>query len=122
MDSDRPTITLNDAPQPAAPPPAAQTVVDSLGRKLTLRELSLLQETDLIVAMPPPHANNSMALGRALLAARVASIDGEPMDIPLGAPSYRAMLQQVGKEGLTAVIIAVTPADEATSDKELAKN
>jgi hypothetical protein len=71
--------------------------------------------------MPPTHATNSLVLGRALLVARVASIDGEPIEIPLTQGLYRAMLFQVGKEGLAAAMSALTPTEgEDTTD--LAKN
>lgn len=122
-------VTINHAgPASAAPASAAPAaIVDAAGRRLVLRELSLLQEQDLLAAMGPDHAGNSLTLSRALLAARVAEIDGRAVPVPTSNPLYRAMLQQVGKDGLAAVVATMTPpeGEEAAAADDtvaLAKN
>ena len=124
MDTDSPTITLNETG--ATPPRAASAspgvIIDAKGRKLTLRELTLLEEQDLLGVMPKDHIETSLTLGRALMAARVATIDGEPCEVPITKLQYRSMLQQVGKEGLAAVIEATLPITAAADEIEAAKN
>jgi hypothetical protein len=100
--------SADDAPVLSAA--AAQgEVVDAKGRKLRFRQLTLLQETDLIMAMGK-HAENQLLLGRALLAAQVASINGDEVDLPQGEREYRAMLQRVERDGISAVVARNAPA------------
>lgn len=114
-----------------APAPKAtaksDVVTDARGRKLKLRELSLLNEVDLLASMPPAHAAQPMVLGRAMLAARVEWIDDEPIAIPVNAIQYRSMMQTVGREGIAAVIGATMMASDEgepgqNTETELAKN
>jgi hypothetical protein len=134
MDSDSPKVTLN-APAaaaaasprtqeaPAAPSPGDGTIVDAKGRKLTLRELTLLEEQDMMAAMPESHCQNRLVLGRALLVAQVATINGDPVDVPLTPAQYRAMLHQVGKESLEAVSLALAARSAGEDEvKDKAKN
>lgn len=130
------TLTMNDPDQGAQDTDAAQrgsqaqrpagpnTVTDSKGRKLLLRELTLLEEQDLIAAMGIEHSSNQFVLTRSLFAARVAEIDGERVTFPVTKTLYRAMLQRVGHEGLEAVFAAAKLDGEATQEEtvELAKN
>lgn len=127
MDPEDFKVTVNDqSAMPTASPvldPAAP-MIDAKGRRLVLRDLTLLEEQDLIAAMPANHSAQQLVLGRALMAARVASIDGERSEIPLSALQYRAMLQRVGKEGL-AVVYGTLPKATDGDDRdtvELAKN
>jgi hypothetical protein len=114
----------------AAPPAVkdnangTKTVIDSTGRVLTIGDLTLMQEQDLIAAMPITHVNNALTLGRALMAARISQIDGEAVGPVISERTYRAMLKEVGREGLAAVMAAEAPEPDAEErdEKELAKN
>jgi hypothetical protein len=99
------------------------TVTDSRGRRLRLRELSLLQECDLLASMPPTHSQQPWVQGYARLAAQVEAIDDEVMGIPVNPVQYRLMIHRVGREGISAVIVATMPAEgEQDQGTELAKN
>lgn len=111
---------MGAAPAPVAvPAPSAEFLTDSLGRKLQLRELSILDEQDVIVSAGP-HGDNNRTLGRALLAARIAAIVGtspddvEGIPIPRTHEHYRRMMAKVGREGIEAVFahLAGTVDDE----------
>lgn len=115
MDPRKPTVTVN--PPKAATASSAETIskdvlIDSKGRKITLRELTLLEEQDLMAAMPESHCRNALVLGRALLAARVATINGEDQDVPITPAQYRAMLHAVGKEGLDVISASLISSDD----------
>ncbi|TAL01844.1 MAG: hypothetical protein EPO08_09140 [Rhodospirillaceae bacterium] len=127
-------VTINHAGgQPTAPSSASaplqgantptDVITDAKGRKLKLRELTLLEEQDLLVAMGLEHSNNALVLGRAFMAARIAEIDGAPVLVPTNHIDYRALLQRVGKDGLAAVLAATaTPDAAAEGDVARAKN
>jgi hypothetical protein len=121
-----PKVTLHEegaAPQPEKPaaPAAPGEVTDARGRRLRLREMTLLQEQDLIVAMGA-HAESEQALRRAFLAARVADIDGNAVEVPMTNRIYRAMMDRVGKEGLAAVVESILAEQQETDETALAKN
>jgi hypothetical protein len=129
MDHTKPVkVTINEPPAvPPAPGDVAggpEILIDSKGRKIKLRELTLLEEQDVIAAMPPNHSAQSLVLGRSLMAARVASIDGVDCFIPISTIQYRAMLGHIGKEGLAAVIESLPKpaADGEPNAVDLAKN
>jgi hypothetical protein len=105
--------TLRPGASPAAPtkpsiPSGPETITDSLKRKLTLRTLSLPEEQDLIASMGM-HADNDRTLGRAMMAARIAMIDGTVLAVPVNNRLYRAMLTQVGHAGVEAVFRTLVP-------------
>jgi hypothetical protein len=87
----------------------AEFVIDARGRRLQLRTLSIVEEQDALVAMGV-HADSGIARARALLAMQIASIDDMGMPIPKNDRQYRAMLQQVGHEGVDAVFSHRRPA------------
>lgn len=91
-----------------------KTVVDSLGRKLTVRELDLLEEMDVIEAAGPKNAQNARWMMYATLAACVRDIDGVP-SISSGG-MLRGHLKTVGSEGINAVIGVLTPAAPPAGD------
>lgn len=88
-------------------PVPEKTIVDSLNRKLVLRELSMLEEQDYLTALGPDVCTNQLVLGRAMIMARIASIDGVPIPVPRNNMQYRAMIGLVGREGTAAVILHI---------------
>jgi hypothetical protein len=86
-------------------------IIDGDRRQLRLREPTLLEEQDTLVAMGS-HADSPAALRRAFYALRVAAIDGEPIMVPRSNTLYRVMMQSVGHAGIIAVINHLTPIPE----------
>lgn len=99
-------VKVHDIPQEAAKPaaPARETVTDSKGRVITLRELDPLQQARLVMAVGGDVANNATYMnGFALPAAMVESIDDEFFGFPASVPQIEAMLKQLGGEGMAAI-------------------
>lgn len=98
-------------PPPAAAPVAAAVrvlddgrIVDSGGRKLKLRELTLLNELDLMALAGDSRATNRAWWMHVSAAAHVEEIDGSPCPFPVNDPEIRVMVQRVGRDGVAAVI------------------
>lgn len=133
-----PAVAGDPAPPPApaaAPPPAPAVtaavrvlddgrIVDGAGRKLKLRELSMLQELDLMAL-----AGDSRVMNRAWWtyisnAARVDMIDDITVPFPTSDQEMRVMAARVGREGIAAVIGHLFPAagDSTTDQGDEAKS
>ena len=76
---------------------------DSRGRTLTIKQLSLLEEMDLLAVAGADNARNSRWMLYATMAACVRSIDGSPLDPLLKPALLRSRVQQVGAEGVRVV-------------------
>lgn len=112
---------MSDNPTPRASTP--QTVIDALGRTLTIREIGPMEQIDLFEAAGD-QSNNSPWVGMAILAASVTDIDGIPMPAPRSKNNIRAALKTLGTEGVAAVAKALRPSvpEETTDDVAIAKN
>lgn len=117
---------IGGTPTPAVPEPAIPAarvaptdgvLVDDTGRRLKLRELTILQEMDLIEIAGPSRSENGAWMFNALLAARVADIDGQPVPFPKNEINLRTMLQRVSRDGIRAVRQHLLP-DAVVSDEE----
>ncbi len=87
---------------PAATP--ADPATDSRGRVLTIKKLSLREEMDVLAAAGAERADNRRWMFYATLAACVRSIDGHPLPPPASLRTLLANVDQVGAEGINAVI------------------
>jgi hypothetical protein len=112
-------LTASRAPSPAI----SQTVIDALGRTLTIREIGPMEQIDLFEAAGD-QSNNSPWVGMAILAASVTDIDGIPMPTPRSKNTIRAALKTLGSEGVAAVAKALRPSapDEDADVVAIAKN
>ncbi len=97
-----------------------QEVTDSLGRRLSLRRLTLLERLRLFEAAGAELARNDRWLGLAALAASVAAIDGVPVPLPVSKAAVEAAVQRLDEPGIAAVAAALAP--EPPFDKALAGN
>ena len=95
-------------------------VVDSRGRLLGLRRLSVLDRLRLYEAAGAELSRNDRWLGLAILAASVAVIDGVPVPLPASKAGIEAAVQRLDEEGLAAVAAGLTP--EKPLDRTLAGN
>jgi hypothetical protein len=123
-----PVAPVPARPQVAALPRGVELITDDDGRKLQLRELTLLEESDVIIASGA-HGENQRTLNRALLCARVAAItdqDGDPVGIPVPKTPehYKRMMTLVGRAGINAVVAHLMPDDDEAASSEIdnAKN
>lgn len=116
-----------------APAPAGSSsiqgviVTDSKGRKLTLKELSLVDELDLIAAAGP-HASLDRYIQLISLVACVTAIDGVPLPGCHNSIQLRGNVTRVGRDGVNAVVAHLAAqrgegsSNEATTDDVLAGN
>jgi hypothetical protein len=100
-------------------------VVDTRGRLLMLRRLSVLDRLRLFEAAGPELSRNDRWLGLAVLAASVAVIDGVPVPLPASKAAIEAAVQRLDEAGLAAVAAGLAPdgpAHQPGFDKALAGN
>lgn len=110
------TIILREteAPKPAA---AAidNTVTDKLGRKLTIKEPSILQESRLVRTVGADSANAPYMHGYVMPACMVTAIDGDPVMFPYSEIQIEAQIQRLGREGMAAVMDHILETAKATT-------
>ena len=110
-------LTINEPPK--TPPPDADVVVDSKGRRLRVREPDVLQESRLVRAMGAEASqNNAYMLGYVMPAAMVVQIDGEDMPFPMTEREVDASIKRLGREGLTAVMTHLTEKSKTVEGTE----
>ena len=95
-------------------------VTDGLGRRLSLRRLTLLERLRLFEAAGAELSRNDRWLGLAALAASVSAIDGVPVPLPASKAAVEAAVQRLDEPGIAAVAAALAP--EPAFDKALAGN
>jgi hypothetical protein len=86
---------------------AAQTVIDSEGRRLSVRRLTALDRLRLFKAAGPSLAQNQPWLGMALIACSVSAIDEVPIPSPVNELQIEAMIARLGDPGITAIVQAL---------------
>jgi len=97
--------TPPDAPDYSAPAaPLSNVVTDSKGRRLTIREPDLLQESRLIRALGEHAGNTNYVMVYCMPAAMVARIDDVERIFPSTQLEVDAAIQALGREGLSAVM------------------
>src|ERR1700722_18878366 len=107
-----------DAAPPDAQAVSGDTVVpDSRGRKLTIREPSVLDESRLARLMGDSSTNMGYMLGYVTPAAMVVAIDGEPVPFPRTELQVDAAIQRLGREGIAAVMAHLTKQVEGLGGK-----
>lgn len=84
--------------------PKFESVKDSLGRVIQLRELDPLQQARLVMAVGGEVAGNQTYMnGFALPAAMVAHIDDDFFGFPSSIKQIEDMLKELGAEGIGAI-------------------
>jgi hypothetical protein len=84
---------------------AARTfsIVDTKGRRLTLRRLTALDTLRLFKAAGPVLAQNEPWLSMAGLAFSVLEVDGVPVPAPTTETQIEGLIDRLGDEGLAAI-------------------
>ena len=95
-----------------------QIVVDSAGRRISVRAFGPLDRLRLFEAAGAELARNDRWLGMAAIACAVSEIDAIPYLFPHSKATVEAMMLRLGDDGVAAVSAAIapeTPADLATA-------
>ena len=95
-----------------------QTVTDDAGRVLIIREVSALEEMDLLEAAGEAASSNRRWMVNATLYACVRSIDGVPRPFPTTRDMIRKHIEKVGGAGISAVVKILSPAVTEGGDAE----
>ncbi|OQS42336.1 hypothetical protein [Chromobacterium haemolyticum] len=103
--------------------PKFESVTDSLGRVIQLRQLDPLQQSRLVMAVGGEVSSNSAYMnGFALPAAMVAFVDDEPFGLPQNLAQIETRLTLLGNEGIAAIgewlVGKYNAAKEAAEDQE----
>jgi hypothetical protein len=98
--------------------PKFETVTDSRGRTIQLRELDPMQQARLVMAVGGEVSQNGPYMnGFALPAAMVAYIDDDFFGFPSSIKQIETMLTQLGKEGMAAINENLMAKFEALKDE-----
>lgn len=83
------------------------SIVDDLGRRLTLRTLTVLDKLRIFKAAGPDLALNQPWLALATLASSVTTIDDVPVPPPVTETQIEALVGRLGDSGIEAVAQAI---------------
>jgi hypothetical protein len=97
----------------------AHSVVDSLGRRLTLRSLTALDKLRIFKAAGPQLALNQPWLAMALLASSVTAIDDIPIPSPSTETQIEALVGRLGDSGIEAVAQTIEPLSETDGTEQV---
>ena len=119
------TVTLKD--EPVEQGKEDNVVVDSLGRRIKLRELDMLEESRLIFAIGSERASNPVYVqAYALPAACAAEIDGESYSVPQNLSQLEARMKILGRDGMNAIAAKLynigEKGEDAEAEREATKN
>lgn len=84
-------------------------ITDKAGRKLSLRNVGVLETLRLYKALGPELSINHAYIGMAIVVASVAILDGVPLPFPNSEAGVENLLQRLGDDGAAAVAAAIKP-------------
>ncbi len=99
-------VTVKETPEQVEAPkkPKFETITDSRGRTIQLRQLDPMQQARLVMGVGGDVSQNSTYMnGFALPAAMVAHIDDDFFGFPSSIKQIESMLGQLGAEGMAAI-------------------
>lgn len=88
------------------------SVVDELGRRLTLRNLTALDKLRIFKAAGAELSTNQLWLAMAILACSVTAIDDIPVPLPGSEAQIEALVGRLGDAGIEAAAQAMEPSPE----------
>lgn len=91
---------------------AERSVVDQLGRRLTVRKLTALDKLRLLKAAGPELAENQPWLSMAILAISVTAIDDVPIPRPSTESQIESLVGRLGDEGIETVANVINMSDD----------
>jgi hypothetical protein len=89
-------------------------VVDTLGRRLTIRRINALDRLRLLKAAGPELSQNDSWLNMAALAVSVVEVNGIPRSTPTSERQVEAIVVELGDSGLQRIAEALTENDNGT--------
>lgn len=117
--TNKPKVTINSAapqtpPQSQVPDSPSQalikeaikeaSIVDKVGRRLTLRKPDVLAQYRLVKIVGGETAKNEVYMGMIMPIIFLAEIDGDPVFFPRTEGELEANIVRLGEEGLEAVM------------------
>ena len=118
VDEDETAATASN-PQPVvAENGKTATVVDELGRTITVRKLGPLDRMRLFRVVGAEASENGQYMGLAALAACVTAIDGVQKSFPLNQIQLDSMVQSLEDEGFNAIVRAMLAMNPAKKEVE----
>ncbi len=90
-----------------------RSIVDSLGRRLTIRKLTALDKLRIFKAAGPELSLNQPWLAMAILASAVTAIDDIPLPWPSTENQIEALVSRLGDTGIEAVAETIEPMSES---------
>ena len=90
---------------------ASRTIIDALGRVLTIRSPTTLDRLRLFKAVGANLSMNDRYLGVAMLAFVVSAIDGVPLPQPTNEYQIEAAINRLGDAAIAAIGAALDPTD-----------
>jgi hypothetical protein len=86
-----------------------RSIIDSMGRRLTIRNLTALDKLRIFKAAGPELALNQPWLAMAILASSVTAIDGIPVPSPATEIQIEALVGRLGDSGIEAIAQTIVP-------------
>ncbi len=123
---------MSDAPTPsqlivAASGPKSEVITDARGRKITVRELTGLEQLRMLRAIGPRQSGNSDYGYMVECIMMVVDVDGVPMPKPTTEAQIDAAMQRIGDDAMAGVmlwrtqrIMAAQKAAEAAMAEQIA--
>lgn len=100
-----------------------EVIKDDLGRAIRTRLPDILEEYELMAAIGASEAGNPATSSMARMTLYVAQIDDVAIVVPRTRTQMRAVLKQLGNEGIKAIMpVAVKHQAKFSVDEELLKN
>jgi hypothetical protein len=114
------TIRTAESPSEQAAPAGddVRRVTDKLGRKIGIRQLTVLQEMRLLKILGE---FNSSYFNLCAQLARVAEINGEVVHVPNSEREIEVIGQRLGREGLAALMESIAQPVEDDDSEERSK-
>lgn len=97
----------------------ARTIVDSLGRRLTIRSLTALDKLRIFKAAGPELALNQPWLAMAMLASSVTAINDIPIPPPSTETQIEALVGRLGDSGIEAIAETIDPLSEIDETEQV---
>lgn len=113
------TMTIDDPTSPPSNKPSATKITDKMGRTLTIKDPTIMQESRLVRVLGEAASNAAYMTAYALPAVMVVDIDGEEFPFPHNQVTLDYLIQQLGREGMGAVmdhLIATAEAAKAAGE------
>lgn len=114
--------TIKELPAARVLEPTKKILTTSSGRKLTIEELTPLEEYRLASAVGATDAINPVTMTQATMATMVRDIDGVPLMAPTTKRELESSIVAVGRDGFTAVGNWMLEQQEAVGGEDAAGN